>query len=270
MPTILALRHLEALYNTLNHGIVFIDREGRVSSTNLAAVALLGRPVLDLNEIPSDDPEICALGDDEQLLAIEDYPSLAAIRTATPVRNFVMGIHNPTLGERRWYTVDSCPVYEIGEVEPSASYSIFSDITEQRQLERELRQSKLHLALTQTMAAVGSATMDYRTGGWEWSDEAFRIYGVERASFRPSAESLQSLVHPADWPALAANLTDERQGISSSVEYRIRRPDGAERVLKRVTMPVKSERGEITGAIATVQDVTELRAAHAKMGTSPV
>jgi PAS domain S-box-containing protein len=262
MSAIVALRQLETLYNTVNHGIVFIDREGRVTSANLAAASMLGRPVFDLNEISPDDPHVYALGDDERVLPVEDYPSLAAIRTGAKIRNFVMGIYHPGLDERRWYTVDSCPIYEPGEVEPSASYSIFSDITEQRQLERELRQSRLHLALTQSIASIGSAVVDLRTGKWEWSDENYRIHGVERGSFRPSVESLQSLVHPEDWASLSVNLLSERDGITSSRDYRIRRPDGAERILRRSTLPLTNERGEVTGLVASVQDLTELRLAQ--------
>jgi PAS domain S-box-containing protein len=264
MPPTVAIRHLETLYNTLNQGIVFIDREGRVISTNVAASALLGRPFLDLGEIPSDDPEVCALGDDERLLPIEQYPPMVAVRTGTKVQNFVMGVFNPKLNERRWFSVDACPIYEAGEIVPSASYAIFTDITEQRRGERELRQSKLHLALAQSIASIGSAAVDFRTGKWDWSDETFRIYGVDRDNFTPSAESLGNLVHPADWENLYSNVPRARRGKAPEAiaEYRITRPDGAERTLRRIATAVKDELGNITGIVATVQDVTELRLAQ--------
>jgi PAS domain S-box-containing protein len=264
MPPIVAIRHLETLYNTLNQGIVFIDREGRVISTNVAASALLGRPFLDLGEIPSDDPEVCALGDDEQLLPIEQYPPMVAVRSGTKVQNFVMGVFNPMLKERRWFSVDACPIYDAGEIVPSAAYAVFTDITEQRRGEQELRQSKLHLALAQSIASIGSAAVDFRTGKWDWSDETFRIYGVERDSFTPSAEALGSLVHPADWDSLYSNVPRARQGKAPETiaEYRIIRPDGAERTLRRIATAVKDELGNITGIVATVQDVTELRLAQ--------
>ncbi|HUO02012.1 MAG TPA: ATP-binding protein [Rhizomicrobium sp.] len=264
MSSTIAIRHIETLYNTLNQGIVFIDRDGKVISTNLAASALLGRPFLDLNEIPPDDPEICALGDDERLLPVEQYPAMVAIRTGAKVQNFVMGIFNPKLRERRWFSVDACPIYEAGGAEPRASYSIFTDITEQRQADRELRQSKLHLALAQSIASIGSAAVDFRTGKWDWSDETFRIYGVTRENFTPSPEGLGNLVHPADWDNLYSNVPRARQGKSPETvaEYRITRPDGAERILRRIATAVKDETGNITGIVATVQDVTELRVAQ--------
>ncbi len=210
MSLTIAIRQLETLYNTLNQGIIFIGRDGRVISTNLAAASLLGRPFLDLNEIPQDDPEVCAVGEDERLLPIEEYPAMVAARTGARIQNFIMGLFNPLLKERRWFSVDACPLYEPGEGEPSASYAIFTDITEQRRADRELRQSKLHLALAQSIASIGSAAVDFKTGKWDWSDETFRIYGVDRNSFTPTAEGLESLVHPEDWPKLYSNVPRAR------------------------------------------------------------
>jgi PAS domain S-box-containing protein len=264
MSSTIAIRHLETLYNTLNQGIVFLDRDGRVISANVAASSLLGRPFLDLNEIPADDPEICALGDDEQLLKVEQYPAMVAIRTGARVKNFVMGVFNPQLRERRWFSVDACLIFEAGEAQPNAAYQIFTDITEQRAAERELRQSKLHLAMAQSIASIGSAAVDFKTGKWDWSDETFRIYGVDRATFTPSAEALGSLVHPDDWGSLYSNVPRARQGRppETIAEYRIKRPDGAERTLRRIATAVTDELGNITGIVATVQDVTELRLAQ--------
>jgi PAS domain S-box-containing protein len=259
-----AVRRLETLYDTLNQGVVFFDRDGKIVSTNPAAASLLGRRFLDLNEIPPDDPEICALGEDEQLLPVERYPAMVAARTGARVRNFVMGIFNPVLKQRRWFSVDACPIHETGDAEPSGAYAIFTDITERRAAERELRQSKLHLALAQRITSVGSAAVDFRTGKWDWSDETFRIYGVDKNNFTPSAEQLGKLVHPDDWPELYSNVPRARQGLDPApvAEYRIKRPDGAERILRRIATTVKDEAGNVSGIVATVQDVTELRMAQ--------
>src|SRR5581483_10782374 len=165
---------------------------------------------------------------------------------------------------RRWFSVDARPIKKKGQAEPSASYAIFTDITEQRRADRELRQSKLHLAMAQSIASIGSAAVDFRTGKWDWSDETFRIYGVDRTTFTPSAEGLGNLVHPDDWENLYANVPRAQGGKAPETiaEYRITRPDGAERILRRIATAVTDEAGEITGIVATVQDVTELRMAQ--------
>ena len=258
------IRHLETLYKTLNRGIVFLDGNGRIISTNVSLLSLLGRPFLDLIDPPSDGEADSVLGDDERPLAAAQYPWMAAIRTGAKVQNSVMGVFNPVLKERRWFSVDACPIYEHEQAEPGASYAIFTDITEQRRAERELRQSKMHLAMAQSIASIGSAAVDFKTGKWDWSDETFRIYGVDRETFTPSAEGLGNLVHPDDWGNLYANVPRAQEGKAPETiaEYRITRPDGAERVLRRIATAVTDGQGGITGIVATVQDVTELHMAQ--------
>ena len=137
------------------------------------------------------------------------------------------------------------------------------DVTDARQADRELRQSQLHLALAQQVASIGSAAIDFRTGKWDWSDETYRIYGVERGRFTPSFEGLSALVHPEDRDELLSKPALARMGITPPpIEYRIRRPDGAERVLRREAALVRDDSGEVLGIVGTVQDVTDLRAAE--------
>ncbi len=137
------------------------------------------------------------------------------------------------------------------------------DVTDARQADRELRQSQLYLALAQQVASIGSAAIDFRTGKWDWSDETYRIYGVERGRFTPSFEGLASLVHPDDREELFSAPPVARKGITPPpIEYRIKRPDGVERLLRREAALVRNESGEVLGIVGTVRDVTDLRAAE--------
>jgi PAS domain S-box-containing protein len=141
------------------------------------------------------------------------------------------------------------------------------DVTDSRQADRELRQSQLHLALAQQVASIGSAAIDFRTGKWDWSDETYRIYGVERGNFTPSFEALGALVHPEDRDELLSKPVLARTGITPPpIEYRIKRPDGAERILRREAVLVQDDSGEVLGIVGTVQDVTDLRAAEREKG----
>jgi PAS domain S-box-containing protein len=260
----IALEHLVAVLSTLNQGIVLQDWEGNIVFSNPAAARLLGRPLLDLKDISFDDPSMGAVGEDEKPLRFEQYPAMVAIRSKSRVNNFIMGIFNPALKQRRWFSVDACPIFSAQHVDPSLAYAVMTDVTVEKNADRDLRQRKLHLSLAQRIASIGSAAVDFRTGKWDWSDETFRIYGVERNEFTPSAESLARLVHPDDWSSLYSNVPRARAGIEPDpvAEYRIKRPDGAERIVRRIATAVKDEAGNITGIVATVQDVTDLRIAQ--------
>jgi PAS domain S-box-containing protein len=135
------------------------------------------------------------------------------------------------------------------------------DVTDARQADRELRQSQLHLALAQQVASIGSAAIDFRTGKWDWSDETYRIYGVDRRNFTPSFEALATLVHPDDRDELFSAPPLARKGITPPpIEYRIIRPDGVQRLLRREAALVRDDSGEVLGIVGTVRDVTDIRA----------
>jgi PAS domain S-box-containing protein len=51
-----------------------------------------------------------------------------------------------------------------------------------RASEARLRRSEQHLAEAQRLAAIGSWELDFASGRFHWSDELFRIYGIEPQS----------------------------------------------------------------------------------------
>ena len=63
-----------------------------------------------------------------------------------------------------------------------------------------------------------------------WSDEVYRIYGVEPGRFEVTHESFIAMVHPDDRERLEDSVrtgTDRRRFFE--VEHRIVRPDGVQR-----------------------------------------
>jgi len=59
------------------------------------------------------------------------------------------------------------------------------------------------LAESQRIAKIGSWQYDFHDPIL-WSDETYRIYGVDPATFTPGLENLFGLIHPEDRPALEA------------------------------------------------------------------
>ncbi len=153
---------------------------------------------------------------------------------------------------------------------PIKAIGTCQDITERHaanekllQSDRELRQSRLHLAIAQRVASIGSAAIDFRTGKWDWSDENFRIYGLEPGAITPSAETLAALVHPDDRAGLLSNIPLALSGITPPpLEYRIIRPDGKVCLLRREATLIRDDAGNVIGIVGAVQDVTDLRAAQ--------
>ena len=139
-------------------------------------------------------------------------------------------------------------------------FGTVQDITERKRNELELRRSRENLAHSQRIAGLGSFERDLVTGKWEWSDELYRIHGVERDDPRLDVTFLRSLVHPEDRDKFdqVRDLAARSEPIPPA-DFRIIRPDGAERILHRECELVHDAEGNAVRLVATLQDITERR-----------
>jgi PAS domain S-box-containing protein len=133
---------------------------------------------------------------------------------------------------------------------------VCQDATERLATEDRLRRGADHLARAQRIANTGSVERDFRTQQTLWSDECYRIFGVDRDSFSPSPQALLTLVHPEDRDRVADSLVQSSQGHTQSMTYRIVRQDGAVRMIYREAEVVLDEEGKPLRSISTLRDVT--------------
>ena len=78
------------------------------------------------------------------------------------------------------------------------SIAIVRDLTEQLRVERELRRTTERLTEAERLARLGSWEWDIPKNEVTWSDELFRIYGLEPGETEPSYEEFLNRVHPDD------------------------------------------------------------------------
>ncbi|MCZ6465423.1 MAG: diguanylate cyclase, partial [Proteobacteria bacterium] len=122
----------------------------------------------------------------------------------------------------------------------------------------QLRQSQESLANAQRIARLGSWKWDADTGVMQWSDETYRICGMEPGPAEVSFERMARCVHPDDLSVLREEMNGVlEQGKRFSVEHRILLPGGEVRHVH--------QRGELVGGgpldgrwlSGTIQDVTD-------------
>jgi PAS domain S-box-containing protein len=112
---------------------------------------------------------------------------------------------------------------------PEAILGICEDITAQKLAERALTESEERLRLAQRAGNSGVWDWDMASGRLYWSDEAFRLFGLEPGAFEPTGESWLDLVHPDDRRRVRERVTaglGQRRELFDA-EYRIVRPDGS-------------------------------------------
>lgn len=92
-----------------------------------------------------------------------------------------------------------------------------------------LEEREERLRLSQEAGHVGTWDLDVKDGTFIWSEESFRIFGIERRD-RVTLEESMALIHPDDREAVERRVRDALEGRRDyEGEYRIVRPDGAER-----------------------------------------
>ena len=140
------------------------------------------------------------------------------------------------------------------------------DITQRKRMEDALRQSAANLAAAQRIAGLGS---------WElavvsadplildpliWSDEVFRIYGLDPQTAEMSEEQFFKMVPREDRERIQEAT---REAILRrepyELEHRIVRADGVERIVQHQVEIVCDASGQPLKLVGTLQDITERR-----------
>jgi PAS domain S-box-containing protein len=140
-----ALRESEerhrTLFETMAQGAVYQDAEGRIVSANPAAERLLGLSVGQMQGKTYVDPRWKAIHEDGSGFPGETRPSMVALRTGKEVRNVVMGVFNPQTERYSWINITAVPQFRPEDTKPFRVYTTFEDITERRDMERQLREN---------------------------------------------------------------------------------------------------------------------------------
>jgi PAS domain S-box-containing protein len=133
------------------------------------------------------------------------------------------------------------------------------DVTERKKAEMDLDRMKGMLSEGQRIAHVGSFEYIAATGETVWSDEEFRIYGLEPGPRSPSyAALMRKNFHPDDADRVNKQFATALQhGSVFEVEHRIVRPDGCVRDVQNVAYPYFDDSGQLVKYIGVTLDVTE-------------
>jgi PAS domain S-box-containing protein len=127
-----------------------------------------------------------------------------------------------------------------------------------RETEKALQESERRLAEAQRLAHIGSYEWDILSDKVTWSDELYRIYGLEKTSFAATAQDFLAHMHRDD-RALALQVSAEAKKTFQpfSYYYRIIRPDGVERIIHGRGQVVPDGDGLPLRMYGTAQDVTD-------------
>ncbi|MEM9701495.1 MAG: PAS domain-containing protein [Planctomycetota bacterium] len=132
------------------------------------------------------------------------------------------------------------------------------DVTVKKAQEAALRKSEDRLLRTQRLAGLGTWELNVTDGSVYWSDETFRIAGLNPGDEPPGFDEYLETVHPDDRaPLLQALDSAGKGGEGFELQVRHRRPDGTwNRVLTRGE-PIKNDAGQVVELFGSVLDQSE-------------
>jgi PAS domain S-box-containing protein len=138
---------------------------------------------------------------------------------------------------------------------PYQMFGVSQDITDRKRGEEALRRSEFYLSEGQRLAHMGSWA--FNESGHYWSDELYKIYGLDPRNGAPTVEQYLALVHPEDRASMAESIKlMQEQHCGHDLIERIVRPDGQLSYVRAVAVPVV-EQGVFKGFVGTTMDVTE-------------
>jgi len=242
---------LQRIVNLTPQQIAIMEADGRISWLNDYALDYFGISLADLSVL---DMRAYAIHPD-------DLPALRDQRR----KELAAGV--PFGGEVRMRGRDGIYRRFLARYTPLKDaedrvvrwYGAATEIEDRKRAEEALRRSESYLAEAQRLTHTGSWAVDYRTRDvLYWSEETFRIYGVDPQRGLPTRQDFQRLVHPEDLSRLST-VVDEafRAKADFTVDGRIVLDGGASRHVQIIGHPAFASNGDPIEYVGTVVDVTE-------------
>jgi PAS domain S-box-containing protein len=213
------------------------------------------------------DPETTRPNSETFFAAVypDDRERVAAATAAAVESGSTLDVEHRILrgdGEIRW-VLESAQVFEASGSRPRRMVGTVQDITGRKRVELALRESEAQLAQAQQLAGLGSWYLDLESHHLAYSDQVYRVLGVDPERFTPSQVNMRSLVYPDDMKIFENGWDDRRDTEERlSVEHRIIRPDGEVRHVHQLSIPIFDDEGRMVGRRGTIHDITERKQAE--------
>jgi len=265
------------LFLHMGQGVVIHESDGRITDANSAAEQILGLNLSQMRGLSPIDPSWRTVHEDGSDFPGDSHPAMVALREWRAVTGVIMGVWHSAVSGWRWLRVDAYPRQEIVGTPGQRVYAVFSDITEQRAADMEVRQTRKFLSDVLGAASEVAIVATDRDGLVTiFNRGAERLLGYSAGEI--VGKLTPAVLHvPDEVMERAAELSiefgcpiegfrvfvekPERDG-SETREWTYVHKNGHPIPVSLVVTPMRDDAGEITGYLGIAEDITDRKQAE--------
>ncbi len=223
-----AEKKYEILMNTLQQGVLMIDKDVKITACNKRGAEILNLPQELVLEANLSDPGWQVMKADGTPMPFSEFPAVVSLQTGFPQRNVVMGIGRGN-NMVTWISVNSEALILPGEFEPYAAVISFTDITDSIFTEKELKKSNERFYYASQITSDAIWDIDLETREIYRSDAFLRLSGYTREQIGGNLDWWFNKVHHEDRARVRRKVNEhiEKGPERWEDEYRFECADGS-------------------------------------------
>ncbi len=132
------------------------------------------------------------------------------------------------------------------------------EIRKRQRVEETLERSENSLKQAQRIAHIGNWDWNIVNNELFWSDEIYRIFGIEPQKFDATYDAFLNMVHPDDRSYVQKSVNGAvNEQKPYNIEHRIILPDGKIRFVHEQAVVIFDENNQAIQMVGTIHDITE-------------
>ncbi len=257
---------LEAIFQSLADGVFVFDLNGRLVRMNHAAAVTHGYP--DVESVPSDLTELAKVFElhtlDGVFIPGEEWP-ISRVIAGERFSGWILQVSRKDLNRKWIFSYSGNPALDENGT-PKLAVLAVRNITEQMQVQQELRRSQVQLKLVTDSVPVLISYLD-RDYFYRYVNEAYATWfkrPIEEIVNRPARAVLGKRAFASIKGYADRALSGETVLFDQELSYE----DGMVRHVRGSYTPDLDSEGNVRGFVASVSDLTELKKAERKLAAS--
>ena len=252
-------RLIRSVVNDVDIGLLLQGPEGTILHYNGTALDLLDLEADQLLGRSPYHPDWGVIHEDGSPFPPETRPIPVATVTGRPVRKVILGVFRPRCRDRVWLMVSAVPQLNAdGAVEHVVCS--FSDITEQKRAEENLRRNTQLLRESGRVGRIGGWELDVDHNRLVWTEEVFRLHDLPVGQ-QPQLEAALDYFLPAHRPLIQDAIQDAvQEGHPFDLELELITARGR-RLWVRTIGKADVYRGAVRRIFGVLQDISAPRRA---------